>query len=753
MKNPLSRRVFRNFRSEFGKYAVLFIFIAGMIAIVSGFLVASGSMGIAYDESFEKYSIEHGNFELAEEADDKLTERLEDENLKIYNNHYIESEISENNSTLRIFRNRTDVNIACLMDGDFPEKNNEIAVDRMYADNNNISTGDVITADGLKLTVTGLVALPDYSALFQNPSDMMFDAVKFGVAVMTDEGFESIGDSHIHYSYSWRYNNAPADEKEAQEMSEDFLKVLSANAYVSQYIPEYSNQAIHFTGDDIKGDNMMFTVFLYLVVVIISFIFAITTINTITKESQVIGTLRASGYTRTEIAVHYMILPVMIMILAAAAGNICGYTLLKDYMAGMYYGSYSLPTYETVWNTDAFIKTTVIPVIILMIINFAIITDTLKLSPLRFLRGDLSKKKNKKAFRLNTRIGIKKRFRLRIIFQNMPNYITVFFGILLANTILLFTIGLEPLLDNYQDEILSNMISEYQYVLKMPAETENENAEKVTLMSLMTTGNDMKNEEVTVYGADENSRYISSDLKSLRKGEVYISSAYAEKRNISAGDIIKLEEKFSGKSYSFLVKDIWYYPSALAVAAGREYVNGLIDADDEYFNGYFSETEIDDIDERMIAAEITGEDLTKTSRQLKKSMNEIMSAFIGFGAVMFTLIIYMLSKIIIESNSQSISMTKILGYSNSEINSLYIFTTTAVVVASVALTLPLVSVVLKYVMKLAFSSYSGYLPYYMPLSVYLKAAAFGLGGYAAVVLLQMAKIRKIPMSDALKNRE
>lgn len=42
----------------------------------------------------------------------------------------------------------------------------------------------------------------------------------------------------------------------------------------------------------------MFTVFLYIVTVIIAFVFAITTSNMIAKEASVIGTLRASGYTK-----------------------------------------------------------------------------------------------------------------------------------------------------------------------------------------------------------------------------------------------------------------------------------------------------------------------------------------------------------------------------------------------------------------------------------------------------------------------
>ena len=101
-------------------------------------------------------------------------------------------ETKEIDSTLRIFQNRTEIDLVCLMDGKLPEKADEIAIDRMYADNNGIRTGDSLKAGTQILKVTGLVALSDYSALFSDTSDLMFDAVKFGVAVMTEEGFDAL---------------------------------------------------------------------------------------------------------------------------------------------------------------------------------------------------------------------------------------------------------------------------------------------------------------------------------------------------------------------------------------------------------------------------------------------------------------------------------------------------------------------------------------------------------------------------------
>ena len=717
MRNPLVKRLPSEFKNELGKYIVIFLFMTLSVSLVSGWSVAGGSMATAYDESFEKYNIEDGNFELYAKADDELIKAVEDSDrfdAKIYENFYVEFPTKEVDSTLRIFKKRTDINLECLMDGEFPSSDSEIAIDRMYADNNSLKVGDKLTLHGKEYRICGLVALSDYSALFSSPSDMMFDSIKFGVAIVTADTFGAYPEDKLHYVYSWKYAERPADNTEAKKLSEDFLDKLSEEApkymnAVTGYIPEYTNQAIIFTGDDIKGDTTFVQMFLYIIVVIIAFIFAITTSNTIAKEAGVIGTLRATGYTKWEIVRHYLTLPMLVVLAGAVVGNILGYTVLKDYAASAYYGSYSLPTYVTLWNPQAFINTTVIPIIIVFIIDLLMLTRKLSLSPLQFIRHDLSRRKKKKAFRLNTKIGIMKRFRLRVLFQNMPNYIMMVIGALLGNVLVMFGLVLGPVLDNYQQEITSNLLADHQYLLKAQVETENKDAEKFSATTLKTIEGALKSDEIT------------------------------------------LKEQFGSKEYKFRVGGIYYYPSTLTVFMDKDAFNEKFDCDKDYFTGYFSKSEISDIDDLYIATEITVDDLTKVSRQLTRSMGNMMNIFVAFGVIMYVLIIYLLSKIIIEKNAQSISMTKILGYRNSEINGIYIATTAIVTAVTLLVTIPLSDYLLGQLFVIFMRDYPGWLPYRSFVSVYAKTALIGIGSFAVIALALTRKIKKVPLADALKN--
>ena len=62
VKNPLHKRYLRDLRSDLGKYIVIFLMMLLSIAEISGYLVADESMIAAYNESFEKYNVEDGNF-------------------------------------------------------------------------------------------------------------------------------------------------------------------------------------------------------------------------------------------------------------------------------------------------------------------------------------------------------------------------------------------------------------------------------------------------------------------------------------------------------------------------------------------------------------------------------------------------------------------------------------------------------------------------------------------------------------------
>ena len=713
MKSPLRKRLPRELKSEFGKYLVVFIMMAITIGFVSGFLVADGSMLRAYDDSFQKYNIEDGYFQTKKKLTPAQKEDIEKSDVKVYENFYIEQKLT-NGSTIRFFKNRKEVDKVCLMNGKMPKKSGEIAVDRMYADNNELKVGDTVKSRKKTFRITGLVALSDYSALFQNNNDTMFDAVKFGVAIVTDKDFEALNQVKVQYNYAWIYDKKPATEKKEKKMAEDLMEDMADVVTIESFVPQYQNQSIHFTGDDMGSDRAMIVMLLYIVMAILAFVFGITISNTITKESSAIGTLRASGYTKGELVRHYLSMPVIVTLISALVGNVLGYTVFKDVVVSMYYNSYSLPTYETIWNPDAFFKTTLIPVVLMFMVNLIVIIKMMQHTPLQFLRHDLKKTKRKKAMRL-PHFKFFNRFRLRIMFQNVANYLILFVGIFFIMVMLAMAVGMPDTLSYYKENAKNMMFAKYQYVLKSFEDedgnvltTDNKDAEKFSMCSLQKKS-DVIDEEVSVYGISDDSKYVEiKGMQSLQEDEVYISRSFSEKYELNVGDTVSLDEKYENKQYTFTIAGIYDQCVNIAVFMPIENYRMVFELDEEAFSGYFSNEELADLSEDDIATVITERDITKMCDQLDHSMGSYMDYFQILCILLSAVLIYLLTKLIIEKNENAISMTKILGYENKEIASLYLLSTTIMVVIEDAVSVVLGTFVMNLAWKAILFSYSGW---------------------------------------------
>ena len=733
--------------------------------------------GKAHDEAYEKAYDEAWD-KILDEIDEKY-QKAEDKYelndpdfaavpVNLFENFYRNEEEDHDgdgvpDGNVRVFKKTDEVNLACLMEGSFPASSDEIVVDRMHADNVGIAVGDTITVGGEAYRVVGLIAYVNYATLHEKSTDMMFDAIKFDVAMVTQEGFNSLHKT-VHYSYTWNYVDTPADEVEQKAKSDDFMKalltqVVCADKELEDYMPRYANPAINFATDDMGSDKAMGGVLLDILIVIIAFIFAVTISNTIVKEASTIGTLRASGYTRGELVRHYISMPVIVTLLAACVGNILGYTVFKNVVVGMYYNSYSLPTYQTVWNPDAFFKTTIIPVVLMLVVNLIVIIKMMRHTPLQFLRHDLKKTKRKKAMRL-PKWSFLSRFRLRIMFQNVTNYLILFVGIWFIGIMLAMAVGMPETLEYYKSNVSDMMFTNYQYVLKSYENedgdiiiTDNKDAEKFNMTSQQHKS-DTLDEEISVYGIEDDSRYVKiSNLSALKGNEAYISASYADKYSLSVGDTVVLDEKYENKQYEFEVAGIYDHSQALAVFLSNEQYCEIFDMDSDAFTGYLSDSEITDIDEDEIATVITEHDITKMCDQLDHSMGSYMTYFQYLCILLSAVLIYLLTKLIIEKNENEISMTKILGYENREIASLYLLSTTIVLVVIDVASVILGVVIMKVVWRIMLFSYSGWYAFRISTMGYVKMFLFILIGYLLVMVLDFRRIKHIPMDQALKNVE
>ncbi len=713
----------------------------------------------------EEYGELSDRFELDDDSFKSVPVRL----YPLFCHECDESIGQQSTGRIRIYAERNEVDLYDLLDGRAPENENEIIIDRMHADNAQIEIGDTLKVGTTEFTVTGFAAFVDYSTLYENNNDTMFDALTFDVGMTTNDGFDRIK-GNTHYKYAFVYNEKPKDTYEEKTFSDNFLKALitqtavaDSEPEITDYIPCYANHAVTFAPNDMGSDKSMGGVLLYILTAVLAFVFAVTISSALEKESTVIGTLRSLGYTKGELIRYYMSAPMIVIFVSAIVGNILGYTVFKKIVVAMYYNSYSLPTYKTIWTPDAFVRTTIVPIILMFVINLAIITRTLKLSPLRFLRRDLKNVKRSKAVRL-PRWSFLKRFRLRVFIQNLPNYAMLFVGICFIMLLLSMAVGMPSTLKFYQDSVTDMMFANEQVILTSTEDkdgneitTNTKGAEKFSIGSL-DLRTDSFTEEVSVYGINKSSNYIKLDDELFGNADrdmtlVYISKAYSEKYNVHEGDTITLSEQYEHKDYTWKVYGVYDYSAGVAVFMPNDTFNEVFDRDEKDFSGYMSDESVTDIDEEYIAARLTSDDITKLARQLDHSMGSYMLYFQYVCVIVACIIIYLLTKIIIEKNEVSIAMTKILGYTDKEIASLYLITTGVVVLISELAALVIGYKTMEFFWKTIMMKLGGWFDFVMLPSGFVKEFLLVFAAYVIIAAIDFVRIKRVPKTLALKNVE
>lgn len=746
MRNPLHKTLKKEFLRNRSRYISLSLVLILMIGVVTGFLSVAYSAKELLIKDQISSKVEDGQLALRDRMDVKTKTKLEALGLKVYEQFYTEQSVSRD-TMVRVYRKRFDINRATLHEGRMPNKQTEIALDRLFALKNGYNIRDTIRMSGKSMTITGLISVPDYTSLIQKNSDMMMDPIHFGIAIVTDTGFQTLSNDRMVYSYSYYLDDRELNDFQKQKRADDIQEIcIREGAVLENLLTAQMNQAISFLPNDMGSDIPMVQTLLYIILMILAFIFVVISQTMIEEQASVIGTLLASGYTRRELLQHYMMLPTILIIVSAGIGNLIGYTLFPNLFTDMYYSNYCLPplSIQPVW--EALLSTTVMPFIFMMLILYVLLKRRLRLSPLRFLRKDLRRHRQRRYIPLHGS-SFFQRFRIRIILQNKGSYLVLFLGIIFASFLLMFALILTPSMEQYIRNLEADSRCDYQYLLKAPVQAD---GEKVTLTSLKAyyVGGDL-DLDVTLYGLGPNSGYYTDMTLSSDPKSIVISSDFASKMSLQVGDAITLRNPYRDKAYSFTIQDIYPYNAGFSAYMPRNQLNQLLHEDHTYFNGYLSNQPLD-IEEAYVQSVVTRSDLVKINEQMTQAFSQLLPVLTSVSIAIYLVVLYILTRLVIDRNAISMSFLKVMGYTAKEIRSLYLHATTLVVLASLTAALPLCNIALRYLMKFAFMKFTGNLSVYIPGYVYFLVFVTGGVAYLFIKALLTRRIEQMELGYALK---
>ncbi|MBR6273765.1 MAG: hypothetical protein IKR27_02000, partial [Lachnospiraceae bacterium] len=243
------------------------------------------------------------------------------------------------------------------------------------------------------------------------------------------------------------------------------------------------------------------------------------------------------------------------------------------------------------------------------------------------------------------------------------------------------------------------------------------------------------------------------DVSQLNENEIIISDVMAEKLGIKVGDKISIDNKLTLTKWKPVVKGIVDFKLGIYAFTSQKILNEQLGKEDDYYNVVFSDKELDGIDDNYVSAIMTKDKIADSARQMKSLMASLIVMLTAVGIICYVIVMFMLTKMVIEKNALNISLLKVFGYRNNEVNKLYLSMTEIMIVVSIIIFLPLQYLMMTKLWPYMLSSMSGFFYFRVTPVVLLSIVLIGTATCLITNMIHVKHVRSIAMTEALKNRE
>lgn len=240
MQKVLRKRVLRDLKENFLRYLALgLLIVLGMYVVVS-LIGAADTIIIGTQRSAEQHVCEDGEFGVFVPLTSQEKETITEQGVTLEEMFYLDFSV-EDESILRVYCNRQEINLIALDEGKLAEKEDEIVLEKRYAKEHSYALGDSISIADKEYRIVGIGTTPDYEAPYKEFSDSAVDSSQFGTAFLTEDAYEALKTSGKSnqtesYYYAYRLNDAMTDEELKEQIKEfDFSAEEINDVYFQEY--------------------------------------------------------------------------------------------------------------------------------------------------------------------------------------------------------------------------------------------------------------------------------------------------------------------------------------------------------------------------------------------------------------------------------------------------------------------------------------------------------------------------------------
>lgn len=744
MKCMLYRRYPRELRENIGIYIAIFLIITVGLGTVLGGNAGDDSMIEAVENFFETANLSSGYVDFAYPLEEQIIKEAEDNNIYLEEQFYFDADT--NGNVLRIFQNRTEQNQAFVSEGRLPESETEIFLEKHYAEAGEYQALDKITVEDSEFQISGIGSLPDYIYVLKKSSDLTSHTESFSVATVTKESFEKLKTEKkasvvYHYSFSLAEGATMSD-------AEAFFKEETENP-VFELVDSSKDPRVITHKEDCAMVKRATFVFAVILLIITAYVMGVFLKNRVEKESIMIGTLSSLGYRKGELIRHYLGMPVIVSILGGAGSLLCGYFIFSRMLTKDSVDLYSMPDFSVTMPGYIILFALVVPALIMALIGFSMLTGKITSNPQDLMRAG---GKEGNAWNINLdKFSYIAAFRIRQFMKEISGNLVMVGGIFAATVLLLLGFSIYSSVDYYKENVLNDVFYNNMYLVAQNQEIPDQ-GEALLVQNMKyeseLSGTDLN---VTLMGIQEDSSYFPFQV-SEKAEEITVSKEFAKKLNIKEGDDILLFNSTKSEKYSFKVKNIVPYSNGLSLFLNRDILNEIIGEEKGNYNAVVSVEELD-TEGLSVLSHTKASEYEDAADTMLDSLLLIIVALLGSAAVIFVMVVYLMIKFMVDKAKNNISLLKILGYYDQEVNKIYLGCENYVAAAAILLSLPLGQCVIRGIFPYLTSGYSVYLIPYIPLEGYIVLIIFMMLSYFITYAYLKTKLRKIEFTEILKNRE
>ena len=366
------------------------------------------------------------------------------------------------------------------------------------------------------------------------------------------------------------------------------------------------------------------------------------------------------------------------------------------------------------------------------------------------LSGNNSSRRTGRAF-VHSSMNFRRKYRFRAILNNKARTFVVIAGVLISGLVMAVSIIMNDSCKNYGDKVIDQMGNfEYEYFLDSVYTDDIDDGEKMLSVNFEVEGSE---NNIILFGTSEKNPYLNfepADESEVRLSDgYYISSMASVIFGVKKGDKMELRDICSMKKYTVEIAGVIENKAQSVLYSSEENVRNLLNIEDGGYNLIMSEKDIAFGDNNIMLT-IKKEDMKDMIQNVISAMKMMVYIMFIFGMIICAIVIYLMVNMIIEENSVTISMLKVLGYHSGEINKITVNIYHILIPLGIILSLLGGWVINSAYFEASTASFQAYIPSYASLMSILIFSGAVTVSYIVSLWLLGKKVKKVNMTDSLK---